>query len=39
MDSCYVVLLDLSSAFDILNNMIISYHLREIDIYDKFIDS
>ena len=31
--SCYLVLLDLSSAFDTLNHMILSYRLREIGIH------
>ena len=31
--SCYLVLLDLSSAFDMLNHRILSYRLREIGIH------
>ena len=34
-DSCYLVLLDLSSAFDTLNHRILSYHLREIVIHGQ----
>ena len=33
--SCYLVLLDLSSAFDTLNHRIISYRLREIGIHGQ----
>ena len=33
--SCYLVLLDLSSAFDTLNHMILSYRLREIGIHGQ----
>ena len=33
--SCYLVLLDLSSAFDTLNHRIISYRLHEIGIYQQ----
>ena len=33
--SCYVVLLDLSSAFDTLNHRILSYRLREIGIHGQ----
>ena len=33
--SCYLVLLDLSSAFDTLNNRILSYRLREIGIHEQ----
>ena len=31
--SYYLVLIDLSSAFDTLNHRIISYHLRDIGIH------
>ena len=34
-DSYYLVLLDLSSVFDMLNHRIISYHLREIGIHEQ----
>ena len=34
--SCYLFLLDLSSAFDTLNDRIISYRLREIGIHGQF---
>ena len=33
--SCYLVLLDLSSAFDQLNHRILSYRLREIGIHGQ----
>ena len=33
--SCYLVLLDLYSAFDMLNHKIISYRLREIVIHGQ----
>ena len=33
--SCYLVLLDLSSAFDTLNHRILSYRLREIGIHGQ----
>ena len=33
--SCYLVLLDLSSAFDTLNHMILYYRLREIAIHGQ----
>ena len=32
---CYLIILDLSSAFDMLNHRIISYHLREIGIHGQ----
>ena len=34
-DSCYFVLLDMSSAFDTLNHRILSYGLREIGIHGQ----
>ena len=36
--SCYLVLLDLSSAIDTLNHMILSYRLREIGIHGQVHD-
>ena len=33
--SCYLVLLDQSSAFDTLNHRILSYRLREIGIHGQ----
>ena len=33
--SCYLVLLDIASAFDTLNHRILSYRLREIGIYGQ----
>ena len=33
--SCYLVLIDMSSAFDTLNHMILSYRLREIGIHGQ----
>ena len=33
--SCYLVLIDLSSAFDTLHHMILSYCIREIGIHGQ----